>query len=602
MVRSWSRRRSQRPWPPVGRVLAWAIAIVVGWMGFGGWVMSSETTPIAASARPIETPQLLTDPFLQAPGPDSVRVVWFTEFAGDRHQVAWGDRLQHRALANSTRLSHTREDGRSNLPPAVAARQPEGTTVWARPIWRHEAIVTGLEPGQRVPYRVASWLGDRIVESQTFTLAAQAPPGQPLRILLTSDHQLKPMVAANLQQVATTVGAIDAVLLAGDLVNVPDRASEWFDDAMGGAFFPCLQGRAARSLHGTVYRGGALIQHAPLFTALGNHEVMGRLGQATDLNGEFNDAIPRWAAQQLAGDRPLSVTELVDRSFNTRTYDQILTPPGAAGRHYYATSLGDVRLVVLSVAQAWRSPMLTGDRPGRFREGQPADPQSWGWGQHIFESIAPGSPQDQWLQAELASPAFRQARYRVVMLHHPPHTLGDNSVPPFTDPVQAIDRDAKGQITAVRYSYPRDRDWIAQHLSPLLEAAGTDLVLYGHSHLWNRFQTGRTHYLETSNVGNSYGAAWGDRPRSGLPPAGSGFDRPDYVPLGDPNGLEPIAPTLAPDRDPATGEPLPYLASNEISAFSILDTATGTVTSYRVDPRQPDRPAEPFDRFTLGRS
>lgn len=571
--------------------------------------MSSEATSIAAIARPVEGPQLLTDPFLQQPGPDSVQVVWFTEFAGDRHWVVWGDRWQHQTPATSLRLSRTREDRRSNLPPAVAARQPEGATVWERPIWRHQAIVSGLQPGQPVPYRVVSAWGDRLVESQPYTLAPLPLPGQPLKLLLTSDHQLKPMVAANLQQVVATVGTIDGVLLAGDLVNVPDRASEWFDDAAGGAFFPCLQGRAARSLHGTVYRGGALIQHAPLFTALGNHEVMGRFEQAADLNGEFNDAIPRWAAEQLAGDRPLSAAELRDRSFNTITYDQILTPTnqtdqttqsGQADRHYYAVTLGDLRLVVLSVAQAWRSPALTGDRPGRFREGQPADPQAWGWGQHIFESIAPGSPQAQWLEAELASPEFQQARYRVVMLHHPPHTLGDNSVPPFADPVQAIAQDATGQITAVSYRYPRDHDWITQYLAPLWESAGVDLVLYGHSHLWNRFQQGRTHYLETSNVGNSYGAAWGDRRRSGIPPEGSGFDSPDYVDQGDPNGLVPIAPNLQPDRDPQTGEPLPYLASNEIAAFSILDTATGTVTSYRLDPRQPDRPAEPFDRFTLG--
>ena len=50
------------------------------------------------------------------------------------------------------------------------------------------------------------------------------------------------MVAANLQKVVETIGKIDAVFFAGDLVNIPERASEWFDDKRGGAFFPCLQG------------------------------------------------------------------------------------------------------------------------------------------------------------------------------------------------------------------------------------------------------------------------------------------------------------------------------------------------------------------------
>jgi hypothetical protein len=47
------------------------------------------------------------------------------------------------------------------------------------------------------------------------------------------------------------------------------------------------------------------------------------------------------------------------------------------------------------------------------------------------------------------------------------------------------------------------------------------------------------------------------------------------------------------------GQPLPYIASNEITAFSIFDTATGTVSSYRYDIRQPDAPAIMFDQFKL---
>lgn len=607
------RRRWTGFW--LGLVTVGMMAIAVGWGNWGMESMARESRAIAQdvsissigsigndaiAALPVKS--LLTDPFLQLPGPDSVRVVWFTEFPGDRHWVDWGDRLEHRAVATTRRLSQTREDAQSHLPEAVAARRPAGARVWSRPVWRHEAIVSGLQPGRRVPYRVTSQGGDRAIASDVFSLAPQPRPGQPLKLLLTSDHQLKPMVAANLQQVMATVGPVDGVLFAGDLVNVPDRASEWFDDATGGAFFPCLQGRASRSLHGETYRGGALIQQAPLFPAIGNHEVMGRRGRAIDLNREFYDTVPRWVAQQWAGDRPLEAAELVDRSFNTRTYDEIWTlPPDAADGGYYATSFGDLRLVVLNVTQAWRSPILTAKFGGRYHEGRPHSPIDWGWGQHIFEAIDPGSRQFNWLKDELASPEFQGARYRVVMFHHPPHTLGDNSVPPFADPVQTIERDAAGQVTAVKYEYPRDRDGIAQHLSPLLESAGVDLVLYGHSHLWNRFRQGQTHYLETSNVGNSYGAAWGERARAGLPQVGSGFERPDYVAIGDPNGLAPIVPSLDPFHDPATNAVQPYLASNTITAFSILDTAAGTVTSYAFDPQQPDRPAWPFDRFSLGR-
>ena len=113
--------------------------------------------------------------------------------------------------------------------------------------------------------------------------------------------------------------------------------------------------------------------------------------------------------------------------------------------------------------------------------------------------------------------------------------------------------------------------------------------------LWNRFRsTSGMHFLESSNVGNSYGAHLGDNKRE-VPT----YSPQNYVALGDPNGLEAIVPNIAPvigDR----GQALPYIASNEITAFSIFDTATGTVSSYRYDTRKPDTEAILFDRFTLG--
>lgn len=102
------------------------------------------------------------------------------------------------------------------------------------------------------------------------------------------------------------------------------------------------------------------------------------------------------------------------------------------------------------------------------------------------------------------------------------------------------------------------------------------------------------HFLETSNVGNSYGAAYGDRTRQNLPP----WESQDYAPSGDPWGLEPVTPTIAPILA-ENGEPMPYISSNEITVFSIFDTATGTVSSYRFDTRKPDSEVIKFDEFRL---
>lgn len=542
-------------------------------------------------------PRLLTDPFLQLPTETSVRVVWFTEFAGAKHKVAYGENFQQTVQASTTKLSRTREDQKSRV-----ANQTQDGQVYQQPvmrdIWRHEAEVTGLTPGVRVNYRITSVREDgESVSSDVFTLAPTPKPGTPLKILLTSDHQLKPMTEVNLQKVVETVGRVDAVWFAGDSINVSDRASEWFDDNRGSALFPGLQGRAKYEIEHngvkTTYTGGQIIQHAPMFTCIGNHEVMGRFARKESLNDEFDDTFPRAIAQKLYRDK-----SLIDSSFNTNTYEEIFTLPQSqeGGKKYYAVSFGDVRLVVLYATNMWRTPKFDGKYAGRYREAEKDlnNPENWGYGQIIYEPINRGSKQYNWLEQELKSPEFKQAKYKVVMFHHPPHTLGDNIVPAYTNPVQIIERDDIGNIKAIRYEYPKDADYLIRDVIPLLEAADVQLVFYGHSHLWNRFiSPNGMHFLETSNVGNTYGAAWGDKKRE--VPIGY---KEDYVVLGDPNGLKPVLPTIAPllGKD---GKPLPYIASNDITGFSIFDTGTGIVSSYRFDTRKPDSDVLKFDEFKL---
>ncbi|MBN3951403.1 MAG: metallophosphoesterase family protein [Nostoc sp. NMS7] len=577
------RRLSSRKISSVAMLVLVICFTLVSVRSFGQTIMTS-------------APQLLTDPFLQLPTETSVRVVWFTEFLGVNHTVTYGENLKQTAKANIIKLSRTREDQHSRV-----ANQTKDGQVYQKPvqrdIWRHEAEVTGLTPGLRVNYRVTSVREDgESVSSDVFSLAATPKPDTPLKILLTSDHQLKPMTSANLQKVVETVGRVDGVWFAGDLVNVSDRASEWFDDHSGGALFPGLQGRAKYDMtHDgikTTYTGGQIIQYAPMFTSIGNHEVMGRFARTESLNGEFDDTIPRVVAQKIYSDK-----SLIDNSFNTNTYEEIFSLPKSkdGGKRYYAVSFGDVRLVVLYATNTWRTPSLDRKRKGRYQEAEKDlnNPEYWGYGQLIYEPIAKGSKQYNWLEAELNSPEFKQAKYKVVMFHHPPHTLGDNIVPAYTEPVQIIERD-NDNIKAVRYEYPKDADYIIRDVVPLLEAANVQLVFYGHSHLWNRFiSSSGMHFLETSNVGNTYGAAWGDRKRE-VP---IGYQE-NYVKLGDPNGLEPIVPTIAPLLG-EDGKPMPYIASNDITVFSIFDTGTATISSYRFDTRKPDSEVLKFDEFKL---
>ncbi len=553
-------------------------------------------------------PQLLTDPFLQAPTENSVQVVWFTEFPGKSHFVVYGENFNQVVEANTTKLSRTREDQDS-----LVGKQTKKGLIYQQPmmrdIWRHEAKVTGLTPNNSFPYRIISETenGENI-RSKIFNLAAKPTPGRPLKILLTSDHQLKPMTSANLQKVTETFDKIDAVFFAGDLVNIPDRASEWFDDNRGNAFFPNLQGTAHYELEKngrkTVYVGGELIQNVPLFPAIGNHEVMGIFSMETSLNYQFSQPYPRQAAKNLYPQNPQnpqninSDSWLKNNSFNTDAYQEIFTLPenGSEKKNYYAVTFGDVRLVVLYITNIWRVPHLTDNARGKYRERKKDfdNPAEWGYGQHIFESIVKGSDQYNWLEKELASQEFKQAKYKVVMFHHPPHSLGENIVPAYTNPVQSIERDENDKITMIRYEYPQQNDYIIRDILPLLETAGVQLVFYGHSHLWNRFVSpSGMHFLETSNVGNSYGAYLGDKKRN--VPVNY---QEKYAEIGNPNNLEPIIPTMAPLLD-KNGKPQPYIASNDITAFSIFETETGTISSYYFDTRKPNSEVVKFDNFQL---
>lgn len=566
---------------------------------------------------------LLTDPFLQLPTNHSVRVVWFTEFAGTRHLVSVGG---DRFVAHTIKLSRMFEDQGSRVGNQKEDGQIYQTTT-LRDIWRHEAHITGLHQGERRNYHVTSITkGGQVIRSEQFTLAPLPAKGQPLKILLTSDHQLKAMTPANLQKVEETIGRIDAVFFAGDLVNVPDRASEWFDDNRGFAFFPSLQGRAMHTLERSqkrngityisqaTYRGGEIIQHAPLFPVVGNHEVMGRFNPSTTTSNQYNDPQPRTVAEHrykrlesiVNPLRSPAVQEqwIQDNSYNTITYEELFTLPDEApsGERYYAIRYGDVYMIGLYATRIWRTPSLEASARGKYREAEAdfSKPDNWGYGDFIFEDLAVGSEQYNWLVEQLNSEVFKNARYKVVVMHQGPHGIGDNYNPVFAHPEQIIDYDDEGHLTAIRYEYPIKADILIRDIEPLLNENGVQLVHQGHSHVWFHLQNAAgVHYLETSNVGNSFGCYLkGYKERENVPDDPR-YDSTNYISTGDPHGLPPIPPTLFAPQQDGNGNGLPCIDSNELTAFSILDTRAGTVKSYVFDTRDPESAVVKFDEFPL---
>jgi predicted phosphodiesterase len=90
------------------------------------------------------------------------------------------------------------------------------------------------------------------------------------------------------------------------------------------------------------------------------------------------------------------------------------------------------------------------------------------------DTFSPGSPQHDWLLAELTSQEYQDATWHIVIFHHPPFTCtsghGDNVA------VQA-------------------------HLVPLFEQYGVDITFQGHSHAYERYLHNGIHYVVTGGGG-----------------------------------------------------------------------------------------------------
>ena len=596
---------------------------------------------------------LLNDPFLQLPTDSSVNVVWFTNFEGLQHSLTYGDTTT--TVVTTTQLSRMMED---------ASSQQFGKTydsVSYRSVYRHEATAEGLTQGQRVDYSISSIDEDGFpFTSATFTLAPTPAKGAPLKILLTSDLQSKKNVVANYQKVVETVGTPDAVLFAGDFVNVPDRASEWFDQAKNDSpgFFPSLQGHYQKYFPGSPYNGGEILQHSPLFGTIGNHEVMGRYNPTEEdytLNGSFNDPQPVWYAEAAYeqvkadvnpnNDAEIKAQWIADQSNNQMSYLDIFSFPddSPGGEEYYATSFGDVFIISMNVSRIWRSWSVSGESKSKFMEGLSTldDPSEWGFGEFLFERFDKNSDQYSWLQTVMKTDAFKNAKYKVVMAHQGVFGLGDNTVPVLSQPViQLVTKNTQDvekiseftfpltvdiwtntvkpmleNVTEIRYQYPLDQDIWLNDIEPLLLENDVNLVHIGHSHLWNRAQVENLHYLESSNVGNSYGAYYVDSTGAYTKDVRSSYadfwddvnsENPrwsiiDYPPNGDPQDRVMSFPTVfSPMSLENEDYPnLPFVTSNTLSIFSILDTESGTVKSYVFDPTNLSSEVQLFDEFSI---
>jgi len=629
---------------------------------------SGQDAPVVTFMGPFfdDNDQIISDPMLTGPATGEISVVWYSLVEGDAHSVLVGERFDQRFEATTTVMSQMFEDSSSQVFGRPVAVPLEGEAVVQQTIYRHEARVTGLTANERVPYVAVSTVNEVEFTSEVFSLQPMPSADHPVKILVTSDQQNRAMSPANFEKVVETVGYVDAVLFAGDLVDTPNRASEWFyrDNEGRPAFFPALQGNFDHMFPNHPYKGGEILQHAPLFTTIGNHESPGRFDRTLSLGAQDNEPRPRWFArwqwsqlseqeQQATG---MSEDEYVRaNSYDHVTYYEMWNLPenqveGEDPENFYATRYGNVSLISMNVSRVWRNwnNGFTNDNRGKFSEpaGTVNDLDTWGFGDMFFADYSPGSSQRDWLAEQLLTDDFTSAPYRVVLTHQSMHGYGDNSVPvmanpmatiTFTDDRQAIetrfpatsevwqqivDAANAGVIEQVRYQYPVEDDlWLGVE-QELLDA-GVDLVVSGHSHVWSRTYiedeagTARMNYLETSNVGNSFGPFGGPNNRvtwatQFYPDADTNdtrdndfWDPADYPRVGDPHNRPDVVPSEVVNgidfmRDVDGTDPAkPYLSSNTFTVFTIIDSGEGTVRSYAHDTNFPLAPAILVDCFAL---
>ncbi|WP_395342405.1 metallophosphoesterase [Ningiella sp. W23] len=610
--------------------------------------------------------QIISDPMLSGPQQGSVRVVWYTAVEGETHRVFFGDLLNESVIATTSKMSQMFEDESSRIFGRSLGSPQTGEAVIEQSIYRHEAHVTGLSANTRVPYYAVSTVNGVDFKSRVYTLQPLPSSDQPVRLLITSDQQNRAMSPANFEKVVETVGMVDAVIFAGDLVDTPNRASEWFyrDDVDRPSFFPAFQGRFQDMFPEHPYRGGEILQHAPIFATIGNHESPGRFDRSQSLSQQDNEPRPRWFAKwqwdQLSESQKQQTGMTEQEYVRTHSYDHVTyyemwnlpenNVEGEDPENFYSIRYGNISLISMNVSRVWRNWNNGFENASRGKFAEPIetinDLDTWGFGDMFFADYSEGSAQRQWLAQQLTSADFVEAPYNLILTHQSMHGYGDNVIPVMAQPEATIDfTDARmpivttfptdektwsqiveasqqDLISRVRYKYEREKDlWLSVE-QELLDAK-VNLVVSGHSHVWSRTFVEdaqgehRLNYIESSNVGNTFGPTVNTNPRatwatqfwpnrdsettrdptfwdpSDYPRVGDAHNRPDVLPSRVLKGVDFMRSVEQADQD------LPFLSSNNFTVFTILDTNDGTVRSYAHEIAFPQSPAFEVDCFAL---
>lgn len=382
----------------------------------------------------------LCKPYLLTLNPSSeMNIVWIqkTKTAGF---VEYGenDCLQNRVQAEC----HEIKGLRAPLPLGEYGKNPHDHEEVS--VWQYIAKIEKLAPGQRVYYRCCNDLENtKIYDFHT------APENGDYRFAQLCDLQ----GLAGCNETVHKIGCThpDFILYSGDATFRGWRLDSWFDTkepwqsekTRERAFFPCMQQE----------NGARLMQYSPLFFCPGNHEV---------------DDIRCYSDKELIDD---------EANWNWSIFMQIFRPlypdsnTSVSGRRWYSVDYADMHIVSLSI--------------NRFCGWYSYLPPGW----KIYDSIAPGSPQINWLKKDLYT---NKQKFTWVIQHFHILNKGKDVQKNLCEPEINTD----GNVT-----YPHDHGGM---LMDLFSENGVNAVTFGHSHVYERYYRKSTHYIEAAYLSICY--------------------------------------------------------------------------------------------------
>lgn len=165
----------------------------------------------------------------------------------------------------------------------------------------------------------------------------------------------------------------------------------------------------------------------------------------------------------------------------------------------------------------------------------------------------PSGAMAQWLQADLAA---NTNRWLLAIFHHPPYTKGSH------------DSDVEVELVEMR-----------QHILPILESGGADLVLCGHSHSYERSFLLDGHYDDSSTLASDMLLD----PGSGRESLGSAaYVKPEHVagqPLGHRGTVYVVAGSSGKISGGALDHPAMFLSQNTLGSV-VLDITAERINAH----------------------